>query len=214
MWSFARASLFIASSLLAGCSVTTSDAPPHKEPARPETSLVTGDTTIRSAEPERSRWFLAGSRPTEYAIAEDESSADRARPTRSLRCTAPEPSGFGTLMQAFEAEAYRGKRVRFSADVRATDVALSAGLWMRVDSASRQILAFDNMHDRPIRGTTQATRHAVVLDVPAEAKHVALGILLKGGGEVLLSSPAVEIVGKDVPVTGVARPAATGAFRP
>jgi hypothetical protein len=42
----------------------------------------------------------------------------------------------------------------------------------------------------------------VVLDVPAEAEAIALGVLLVGEGEAWLSGCAVETVGTDVETTG------------
>lgn len=133
---------------------------------------------------EQSPWHLAGSRPMDYT-------ADApAGPVHSPRFVGKgAPTGFGTLMQAFDAAPYRGKRVRFSGIVRANGVSGRAGLWMRIDGAQQEMLGFDNMHSRPITGTTPPTRHDVVLDVPVEARVLALGVLIIGAGETLLTSP-------------------------
>ena len=91
-------------------------------------------------------------------------------------------------MQMIDATDYRGKRVRFSAHVKAAGIASWAGLWMRIDgpavpgSPMPAMLGFDNMNDRPIKGTMDWTRHDVVLDVPARARAIAFGILLSGPG--------------------------------
>jgi hypothetical protein len=78
-----------------------------------------------------------------------------------------------------------------------------AGLWMRVDGQrSRPSLAFDNMQDRPVRGSTDWKRYEVVLDVADEATGVALGILLDGTGAVWMSDVKVETVDKTVATTG------------
>ena len=81
------------------------------------------------------------------------------------------PTGFGALSQFIRADDYRGKRVRFSAYVKTHDVSAAssgAGLWMRVDG-NGGILAFDNMQNRPIMGTTDWKLVSVVLDVPNDA---------------------------------------------
>ena len=60
--------------------------------------------------------------------------------------TAP-ADGFGTLMQSFKADAYRGKRIRLSAWMK-TENAASAQMWLRLDG-TKSVLGFDNMDSRP-----------------------------------------------------------------
>ncbi|KAB2352595.1 hypothetical protein [Actinomadura rudentiformis] len=49
------------------------------------------------------------------------------------------------------------------------------------------MLAFDNMGDRPVRGTADWQRYEVVLDVPRAAVNVAYGVLLVGAGVVSIA---------------------------
>src|SRR5438477_13127388 len=105
-------------------------------------------------------------------------------------------------MQVIMAERYRGKRVRFSGLLRGNDVANHGGLWMRIDGKEfEKALAFDNMGDRKIRGTTDWIRGAIVLDVPPEGERIYFGILLDGGGEVAARALTWEVVDQTVPVT-------------
>ena len=79
-----------------------------------------------------------------------------------------------------------------------------AGLWMRVDKSAGtgpQVLAFDNMQDRPIKGTADWQNYAVVLDVPEGATGIFLGVLVNGPGGVWMSDVKIEPVGTDVPTT-------------
>ena len=69
-------------------------------------------------------------------------------------------------------------------------------LWMRGDKRS-EVLAFDNIQNRGIRGTTGWQRYYVVLDVPKDATQIAFGILLSGPGLVWLNDPKPEIVNAD-----------------
>jgi hypothetical protein len=69
--------------------------------------------------------------------------------------------GFGTLMQQFTAEQYLGKRVRLRGVVKSQEVADWAGLWLRVDQGKKMV-AFDNMQDQAIKGTTDWRRYEVV----------------------------------------------------
>lgn len=73
---------------------------------------------------------------------------------------------------------------------------------MRVDSPENT-LEFDNMRDRPIKGSTEWQRHQVVLDVPEEGSSIHFGVLLNGKGQVWLTSLRFEEA-PDEPVTAIA----------
>ena len=105
-------------------------------------------------------------------------------------------------MQTFKADAYRVKRMRFTAEARTDDVDGWLGLWMRVDGERQPSLAFDNMQNSAVRGTTGWRRYDVVLDVAQEAVAVALGVLLSGRGEGRIAGLRFEQVGPEVPTTG------------
>ncbi len=77
-----------------------------------------------------------------------------------------------------------------------------AGLWFRVDGPNNTTLAFDNMEQRAIKGTTDWTRYEIVLDVPNEAQRLAFGVLLAGGGQVWMDDLRFEVVPTTVKTTG------------
>ena len=56
-------------------------------------------------------------------------------------------------MQYFAAEKYRGQRIRFSALIKAEGVEGWGGIWMRVDDVDKPGTSFDNMQNRPVKGT-------------------------------------------------------------
>ena len=164
-------------------------------------------------------WFLAGSRPSEYDCSIDPGATYNDKPATYLKSKPDiKTTGFGTMMQGFDAAQYAGKRVRFSAFVKAEEVKSHgvpawAGLWMRVDGdipGPNKTLAFDNMHDgghdRSIKGTKEWKSYSVVLDVPENASKISFGILLSGSGAVWMSGVQVEAVGPEVKVTGRTRP--------
>lgn len=149
-------------------------------------------------------WFMAGSHPRDYALGIDTSTTYDGKNSGYLKAAVEEPQGFGTLMQMFKADAYRNKRMRFSAVVKSEGVDDWAGLWMRIDGPDRgENLGFDNMQNRPIKGTSDWQKYEVVLDVPPESVHIAFGVLLRGKGQVWLSDVHFEEVGDDVPVTAI-----------
>jgi hypothetical protein len=154
-------------------------------------------------------WLLSGSDRSDYAAAVDTSVKHGGQASGSLRSTTAHAKGFGTLMQSVVKDAYRGKRLRFSAMVKADQVANWAGLWMRVDRPNQRTGAFDNMEERAIKGTKDWARYEVVLDVDADASDVAFGVLLSGAGQVWIDDAALEVVGKDVAPTTKAWPSET-----
>ena len=156
-------------------------------------------------------WLRAGSAPADYEMGMDTAVRHIGRASAVVRALdiQKKPDGFGTLMQMADAGSFRGKRVRLSAWVKSEkiDGESWAGLWFRVDGDGRQnfSLAFDNMQDRPIKGTSDWTRVSIVLDVPQEALQIAFGVLLNGKGQVWMDDLKFEVVTSDVPVTGMRR---------
>lgn len=150
-------------------------------------------------------WFLAGSRPDCYEIGVDARDVHEGKPVAYLRSITDPAGGFGTLMQQITPAEFLGKRVRFTGAVRPEGVKGWAGLWLRVDGPSG-MLAFDNMQARPIRGTSDWSRHAVVLDVGEAATNIAFGVLLDDEGCVRIADLTFEIVDETVPKTSRTRP--------
>lgn len=108
---------------------------------------------------------------------------------------------WGTLMQSFYADDYRGMRVRFSGWMKTLRVSGWAGLWMGVDTESLEQVAYDDMEDRYVEGTTDWTRYEVVLDVDEYAAVINIGVKLTGTGQVWIDDCNFEVVDKGVPVT-------------
>jgi hypothetical protein len=112
--------------------------------------------------------------------------------------------GFGTYMQSATVGSWAGKRVRLTAQVKTLDATGHAALWLRFDAGSTTV-AFDNMDNRPISGTTPWTSVSIVLDVPRSADMVAFGGLLVGTGTMWFDELKFEVVDSSVPVTASSR---------
>jgi hypothetical protein len=163
--------------------------------------LVTCSLMLTAGVPQG--WYLAGSKPAEYESGVDPQAQYNSHPSAYLKSKEAAVDGFGTLMQNFRADQYAGKRVRFTAFVKSEGVQNWAGLWMRVDKGKESV-AFDNMQNRPIKGTSGWQQYSVVLDVPQNATGIFFGVLLSGTGAVWMNSVKVESVGLEVPATGSA----------
>jgi len=144
-------------------------------------------------------WFAAGSDPKSYDMGIDKGAGQDGKNAATIKSTAKKIKGFGTLMQDCLPDKYLGKRVRMSGYMKSQNVDDWAGFWFRVDQAgSDQSLAFDNMQDRAIKGTTDWKKYEIVLDVPLKASNLAYGALLAGTGQIWFSNITFEIVDNSV----------------
>ncbi len=113
---------------------------------------------------------------------------------------------FGAAAQFVQADTYRGKRLRLTGYVKTQDVDEGwAGLWMRVEGRVA-MLGFDNMADRPVRGTSDWMKCMLVLDIPDDAFRIAFGALLVGRGQAWIDDITFESVGDEVPSTNLLLP--------
>lgn len=155
-------------------------------------------------------WILAGNKSTNYETGIDATVKYNAHPAAYLKSkdsVVVGDEGFGTLMQSVQADQYRGTRVRFRAFAKTETVSQWAGLWMRIDKGT-EMVGFDNMESRPLKGTADWQSFDVVLDVPKDATNISFGVLLAGPGSVWISDASFETVGNDVAVTEKPRPKA------
>jgi|FLOH01.1.fsa_nt_gi hypothetical protein len=103
-------------------------------------------------------------------------------------------------MQSCKPGAFLGKRARLSAMARTEGVEQAAGLWFRVDGPmAGKSLNFDNMQNRPLKGTSDWQPYSVALDVATEAIMLAYGILLSGVGSAWIADMHIEITELAIP---------------
>ncbi|MBE8714213.1 S41 family peptidase [Sphingobacterium hungaricum] len=108
--------------------------------------------------------------------------------------------GFGSIFSVLPN--YSGKKITVSAFVKTENVTEGyAGLWVRIDptSSSEKSIAFDNMSNKGIKGTTDWTRYEITLDLnPEKTSNIFIGALLVGKGKMWVDDFAVTIDGKDI----------------
>lgn len=91
---------------------------------------------------------------------------------------------------------YTGKKITLKGYIKTENLeGAGAGLWLRIDPQ----LEFDNMNDRPVKGTTGWTEYEITLPYdPEKMTGVAFGALLRGSGKVWVDDVRMLIDG--VPV--------------
>lgn len=105
---------------------------------------------------------------------------------------------FGNLMQNLDAKPFRGKRIRLKGQLRLDSKGPSGGgaqMWLRVDRSEQKMGFFDNMHDRPVQGSTW-TVVEIIGDVAPDAEQIGIGTMLSQGcGSVWIAPMTLEILG-------------------
>jgi hypothetical protein len=158
------------------------------------TSLIT--TSVASPDSE-SGWFPAGSHPKDYKMEITDKVKHSGSSSAMIKFTSDKESdGFGTFMQMHKPGAWAGKKIKMTGFLKSEDVKNWSGMWCRVDAASgKESFDFDNMGDRPIKGTTDWKKYEITVNVPSDASAVAYGVLLNGGGTVYFDDIAFEVLG-------------------
>ncbi|MBK7994323.1 MAG: hypothetical protein IPK14_13155 [Blastocatellia bacterium] len=103
------------------------------------------------------------------------------------------PNGFGNVMQAVDATAFRGKRIKFRAAVK-SDIGSKAQLWLRVDRVNQQAGFFDNMQDRPIISSIWGY-YDIIADIDEDAETINFGMILTSKGKAWLDNASIEEIG-------------------
>ncbi len=70
----------------------------------------------------------------------------------------------------------------------------------------RQMLGFDNMDNRAVKGTTEWQKYEIILDVPENAVGIAFGSFVSGKGQAWVDDFQLKVVGKDVPSPNMLSP--------
>jgi hypothetical protein len=149
------------------------------------------------------KWFKFGTAPQLYENFIDSSNPHQGRGAMTLKSFDTTINGFGTLAQMMRPGKYLDKRVRMTGYLKSKDAIGWAGFWFRVDqSGSQALLSFDNMEDRPIKGTTNWKQYEIVLDVPYAASNLVYGALISGTGQIWIDKVNFEVVDTSVRTTG------------
>ena len=148
-------------------------------------------------------WIITGTAPDKYKTGIDRTVFHTGTASAFIQSETEDftPDEYATIMQQFRAERFLGKRVRFSAVVKALEVEGWAGLWMRLDGKFSVTLKLDNMQNRSIKGSVNWNLYSCVLDVPQETELINIGILLNGKGRVWMDNVSFQEVDKTIPVT-------------
>jgi hypothetical protein len=190
---------------------SASAAATRPEQTAPATEATTTPPANRVARPGVTEkapagWAKNGAKSEHYVSGVDNLQTWGGMPSAYVESLTPSvEGGFGGMMQTIAAENYVGKRIKLSGWVKTEEANQGGGhLWLRIDGQDRgKSLGFDNMDNRPIKGTTDWQEASVVLDVPAGASALAYGFFVSGGGKMWVNGQRIEEVGPEVPTTNM-----------
>ena len=91
---------------------------------------------------------------------------------------------------------YPGKKITLTGFIKTENVTKGfAGLWLRIDPS----IAFDNMDQRGVKGTTEWKEYSITLNMdPEKTKQIVFGGLLSGNGKMWIDDLKISIDGKDI----------------
>ena len=95
-------------------------------------------------------------------------------------------------MQCCRIQEQCGQTLRVTARLRTKEVDGWAGMWVRIDGYSKFELFFDNMDDRPIKGTTNWEIYTIEVQVPDASAWLNFGVVLQGQGAVYIDNFAIH----------------------
>lgn len=96
--------------------------------------------------------------------------------------TADSASTFSTFTASIPMD-FAGSTLTLRGFLRTEDVKDWAGLWMREDGENN-LLAFDNMQNRSVKGTTDWTEYTIRLPIEPTGRKLFFGAILSGEGKV------------------------------
>lgn len=136
-------------------------------------------------------WFISGDNPDGYMVGTDKAVLHNKLASGFIRSKRDGTKGFGTLMQQTGIRKYAGSKLVLTAYIKAKNVKGWSGLWARLDDTDSQVLWFDNMQNRPIKGTTDWKKYDIKFDVPQNSATLSFGVLLAGPGTVWINNAAL-----------------------
>lgn len=143
----------------------------------------------RNTEPLSVGWFQWGT----YSLSIDSQSHSG---NYSGKITSSQGS-FGSIAYRIPAN-YTGKSITLRGYIKTKGVSDGhAGLLLRLDR-NQESLAFDNMRNNPIKGTTDWQAYEITLPYPKEADAIYVAGILSGKGEAWFDDFVVSIDGQDI----------------
>lgn len=135
-------------------------------------------------------WITMGPRTThESGVV---TSGPQGRSSAFLGSTKASTSTLATLRQTIKADHYRGKRLRFSGEIKVEQVEQEAGLYIRTSRREERLRP-----ENAVRGTHDWMRYEATIPVAQDASFIRFGLVLYGTGRIWLANARLEVIEQD-----------------
>jgi hypothetical protein len=146
--------------------------------------------------------FRAGSKAQSYHMFIAHGAGREGQDVFTIKSKDKDIDGYGTLMQNSLPPEFLGEKIRLTGYMKSENVEGWAGFWLNVEQPDKKApRAYDNMHNRPIKGTTAWKKYEIVLYVSPNATNISFGGLLHGTGQIWFEKIELEVVGRSVRTT-------------
>ena len=105
--------------------------------------------------------------------------------------------GFGCPARTILAN-YEGEKITLKAFMKTEGVEQPIGLMLRIDGNANEVLQFDNMQQKGIKGSGAWEEYAVTLPLPEKAQNIHIGAILSGKGKLWIDDFQVLIDDEDI----------------
>ena len=143
-------------------------------------------------------WYELSSWRWPYENRLDTSGGQSGQQSFRVRYTSQAPwvpgAGYGGMFQVFPMNEVAGRHLKLSGYIRTEAVSIYAGLWIQVNNQDGSV-AFVDLSEQLVSGTTPWTRYEVELDVPATARDGYFGFEMPGTGTAWFDNLSLEVDG-------------------
>jgi hypothetical protein len=143
-------------------------------------------------------WTFEGANTDEYAVGIDATTPYNGKPSLLIQSADADLEDYFRLYQVVNLSDWHGQRLRVSGFFRSEAVASHGVISISVYTQTNELLVYDAMIDRSLRGDNEWQKLETVFDVPANARFVYFGPTLWGPGKLWAAEFHVEVVSRDV----------------
>ena len=140
-------------------------------------------------------WRVLGTGVTDYDVSLDSSVAHGGHASVRIASRVAEPYGSASIAQQVRADAWRGRRVRFSGYLKGQDVEGDGGGITIGVVSSAGVTAQRTLDTAPILGSTGWRAVRADVDVPSTAAGINLTVTLNGAGTLWVDDLRLEVAG-------------------